>query len=451
LLRIAPHLVRPLAFTWPVYEGARIGQVKLTAGLALYDALAFFRNVARHRRLAPDEVLRDEPELRAEGLSGGARYYDAAADDARLVLANVMAAYEHGSVVVNYARVERVVAQGADRTWAVTVRDTLTQRTYEARSRSIIVAVGPWSDDVPRVIGGEVPKARVVSSLGAHVAVARERVGNVGALTLLAPTDGRVFFVIPGGDLAIITTTESPLQSAPENARAGRADVQYLLAAANHYFPSANLGVDDVVAAWAGVRPLAAPNATANLTAASREHTIAEPQPGLFVVTGGKLTTYRAMAEEVVDRVARPLLPRFRGSVTHRVPLPGGELHDVRSSIEAVCRVVGDQAIAERLVFAYGARWPRVLEEADMLQLLAADAPYLTCEVDYAVDREFAVTLADVLIRRIPLAFHRADHAAAQAADVAARLGQRFSWSATQVAESVRDYERAAEQQFAVD
>ena len=451
LLRIAPHLVRPLAFTWPVYAGARIPQWKLSAGLALYDALALFRNVAPHRRLAPDDVLRVEPRLRTDALRGGARYYDAAADDVRLVLANIVGAAGQGSLVLNYAQVQGVNrdAQGC---YVLDVLDRLTQRAHRVRSRAVVFALGPWSDDVSQLIGDEVPKAGVVASLGAHIAVDRSRVGNAGALTLLAPVDGRVFFVVPAEDLAIVTTTESPTQESPDNARAGRADVQYLLSAVNHYFPSARLTPPDVVSAWAGVRPLAAPNAKGELTSASREHTIAEAQPGLYIVTGGKLTTYRAMAEEVVDRVAKPLLARFRRAVTQRVPLPGGDVQDAGDAIKALCLIVGDQRIAERLIYAHGSRWPRVLgaTNPEELQLVTSDAPYLTAEVLHAVDHEFTVTLADLLIRRMPLAFEQSDHGVAAATRIAGMMAERFGWSASDVTSALREYEEAVERMFAV-
>lgn len=453
LLQIAPHLVRPLAFTWPVYAGARVGRWKLAAGLTLYDALALFRNVAHHRRLAPDEVLRDEPALLAHALKGGSRYYDAAVDDARLVLANVVAASEQGAVVLNYAAVERVRTAGGEAAqWHVDVRDAFSGSTVRARGRSVVFAIGPWSDDVPRITGSEAPQAHVVASLGAHIAVDRRRVRNTAALTLIAPANGRVFFVLPAKNLTIVTTTESPSHAPPEEARASHADVAYLLAAANHYFPSARLTPADVIAAWAGVRPLAAPNEPSDLTSASREHAISEPRHGLYVVTGGKLTTYRAMAEEIVDRVAAPLLARFRRAVTHRVPLPGGDLRDVRAAIETACRVVGDQDVAERLVFAYGARWPRVVDTRDpnARDRLEATAPYLMCEVRHAIEREFALTLADLLLRRVPIAFERPDHAVDVARRVAIELSARFGWSATQVDESLRDYQAAAEQTFGV-
>ncbi len=460
LLRIAPHLVRPLAFTWPVYAGARIPLWKVKAGLTLYDALAFFRNVAPHRRLAPEEVLRDEPYLLSDRLRGGARYYDAAADDARLVLANVIAASEQGAVTLNHATVERVGANSdAERTWRVEVRDFVTGTLHEVRACTVVFALGPWSDDVAQIIGRETPRARVLGSLGAHIAVDRRHVNNAGALTLLAPVDGRVFFVLPADDLTIVTTTETQARHSPEDTRAARADVQYLLRALNHYFPAANLGYEDVVAAWAGVRPLVAPAVSPNvaraLTSASREHAIVEAEPRLLVVTGGKLTTYRAMAEEVVDRVVKRLQSRFRGAVTHRVPLPGGELADLRVAIEAVCRVVGDQPFAERLVHAYGSRWPtvtaRVHAEGPAEGYLATHAPYLVGEALYNVENELAMTLADVLIRRVRVAFELRDHGLEIATHLANALAARFGWSSTDVAAAVDDYQATVARQFAID
>lgn len=459
LLRIAPHLVRPLAFTWPVYAGARIPLWKVKAGLSLYDALAFFRNVAPHKRLAPDEVLRDEPYLLGDRLRGGARYYDAAVDDARLVLANVIAAAEQGAITLNYAAVERVGANdGSHGTWRVDVRDAVTDALHELRTRAVVFALGPWSDDVAQIIGREAPATRVLGSVGAHIAVDRRHVNNAGALTLLAPVDGRVFFVLPAEDLTIVTTTETQARHAPEDVHAARADVQYLLNAVNHYFPAANLGYEDVVAAWAGVRPLvapASPNGPRTLTSASREHAIIETEPLLFVVTGGKLTTFRAMAEEVVDRVTKRLPPRFRDTVTHRVPLPGGELPDSRLAIEAVCRVVGDQPFAERLVHAHGSRWPRVIArvraEGPAAGYLASRAPYLTGEALYTIEYELAMTLTDVLIRRVPVAFEQRDHGLELATQLANALSAHFAWSSTDVAAAIREYQATVERHFAID
>lgn len=458
LLRIAPHLVRPLAFTWPVYAGARIPLWQVNAGLTLYDALAFYRNVAPHRRLAPDEVLRDEPHLRTDQLRGGARYYDAAADDARLVLANVVAAAEQGAVTLNYATVERVGPKDESRgTWRVDVADAVTNSAHQLHARSIVFALGPWSDDVSQILERDAPASRVLGSIGAHIAVERRHVANAGALTLLAPSDGRVFFVLPAQDLTIVTTTETPARNGPEDVRASRSDVQYLLSAVNHYFPSAQLGFDDVVGAWAGVRPLIAPpaNGSRSLTSASREHSIVETEPLLFVVTGGKLTTFRAMAEEVIDRVAKRLLPRYRAAVTHRVPLPGGELHDTRVAIEGVCRIVGDQRLAERFVALYGSRWPAVFARARAEQAIAdsltSRSRYLIGEVLYGVENELAMTFADVLIRRVRVAFEQRDHGLVLATQLAKTLAPRCGWSSDDVAAAIREYETDVERQFAIE
>lgn len=457
LLRIAPHLVRPLAFTWPVYAGSRMPLWKVTVGLTLYDALALFRNVASHRRLSPDDVLRDEPYLLAERLRGGARYYDAAANDARLVLANALAAAEQGAVAINHAAVARVHARDSARgTWRVDVHDAVAGTQHQLETRAVVFALGPWSDDVSQIIGRQAPATRVLGSLGAHVAIQRRHVNNAGAVTLLAPQDGRVFFVLPAGDLTIVTTTETPAPQAPEHARAARRDVQYLLSAVNHYFTAANLGYDDVVAAWAGVRPLVAPppNATRSLGSASREHSIVETEPSLFVVTGGKLTTFRAMAEEVVDRIAKRVLPLFRPAVTQRVPLPGGELHDLRAAIEGACRVVGDQRIAEQLVYSYGSRWPSVVAQrrADRAapENVSAHAPYLEAQALYGIEHERAMTLGDLLIRRVPLAFEERDHAFEIATQLATALAARLGWSRAEVDAALHDYRSAVERQFAI-
>lgn len=450
LLRLAPHLVRPLAFLWPVYAAARIPRWKLGAGLALYDALALFRNVAPHRRLAPAEVRGLEPQLRGNALRGGAQYHDAAADDARLVLANAVAAAEQGAVTLNYASVVSVQPQGTES--SVDVSDAVSGATQRVRARCVVFAMGPWSDDMARIAGRETPRTRVVGSIGAHIALPRNRVRNAGALTLIAPQDGRVFFVLPARDQTIITTTETVARERPEDARASRADVQYLIDAANHYFPNAQLSLSDVMAAWAGIRPLAAPNAGADLGSASREHAITEIAPCVLSVTGGKLTTFRAMAEEVVDRLVRALPggERFRRCATRRVPLPGGQIRDLAAEVRATQRRVGDARAAERIVAAYGSRWPRVLDAADVSPV-ADDLPYVMAQIVHAVEHEMALTLGDVLLRRVPLAFEQTDHGVAKAAHLVQALAGRWGWSPADARAALAQYEADTQRLFAID
>ena len=459
LLRIAPHLVRPLPFTWPVYSGARVPRWQLAAALTLYDLLALFRNVARHTRLTAAGVLRQEPLVRRQSLRGGARYFDAATDDARLTLANALSARDAGAVLVTHARVEALLREG-DRVTGARARDRLGDASVDVRAAMVVNATGPWSDRVEQLAGDDAA-AGVRGSKGVHIAVPRHRVGNRDALTLVAPQDGRVMFVLPGGegDFTIVGTTDTYEAVAPEEVRATEADIQYLLAAANHFFPDARLAREDVVAAWAGLRPLAAPahgetRDGGDAGSASREHSIEQRVPGLVTVTGGKLTTYRAMARQIVDVVQRALGARTR-CLTARQHLPGGAGLDLDAEQGAAHVATGDIAVARRLVHAHGTRWREVWRIAEEDAALAArvqgDRPYLLAELRYAVEQEMALTLGDLLIRRVPLAFESRDNGRDAARRVAPMVGAWLGWSETAIANAVAAYDAEVARIFSVN
>jgi len=449
LLRIAPHLVRPLAFTWPVYQGARISRLKLSLGLGLYDLLATFRNVGSHERLDRRELLESEPTLRAESLDGGARYYDAATDDARLTLANVVAAAEAGAVALNHAEVTAIVRVGG-RAGGVDVRDRIDGGGFTIRARHVVNASGPWSDAIR---GLEAPSVApsVAGSKGAHVAVPHHRVGNRAAITMIHPSDGRVLFTIPAGGNTIFGTTETPTPVGVTEVRASREDVRYLLNAANHYFPRGRLGDDDVVAAWAGIRPLARQLAGTDVGSASREHTIERGPSGVVHVTGGKLTTYRAMAEQVVDEIVGPDARRV--AATARLPLPGGDapLADVEDAMGAT---IQDEEVRGHLARAHGTRWTAVWQatgDPGERERLVAESPLTGTECAWAVDHEMAVTLGDVLIRRTHVAFDLPDQARSLAPRVAAIMAPRLGWDAAAVRAALAAYEAEVEATFGVD
>jgi glycerol-3-phosphate dehydrogenase len=442
LQRIAPHLVRALAFTWPVYEGARVPRWKLGAGLLLYDVLSLFRN-RRHERLDARAVHASEPALRIEALVGGARYWDAATDDVRLTLATVLSAQRAGAVVLNHASVVGLVRQDG-RVSGATVTNTLDDATTTVHARVVVNATGPWSDEIERMADAQAG-AGVRGSKGVHVSVVRARVGNTAAVTLTAPQDGRVMFVLPAGHYAIIGTTDSYDATKPEDVHATRADVTYLLEAANHYFPNAQLTEHDVVSAWAGIRPLAAHGATGSPSSASREHSIVESAPGLLRVTGGKLTTYRAMAEEIVDRVERLLGRPPTASRTATLPIEGGDLREVQEEVAHAVAATGDEAIARRLVLAYGTAWHGVwsLTQADpaLGATVEPGLPYLHAELLHAVTHEQAATLTDLLIRRTPVAFETRDHGRSAARRIAHVVGRWMRWTDAEIDEAVLDYD----------
>jgi glycerol-3-phosphate dehydrogenase len=430
LMRIAPHLVRPLRFTWPVYRGARIARWKLLAGLFMYDALAAFRNVASHRALDAKEVVALEPSLRRDDLTGGAEYYDAATDDARLTLANVLGAEESGAAVANHAEVVRLL-RDEGRVVGAVVRDVVLERELEIRAMVVVNATGPWTDAL-RALDAAGARSAVRATKGVHIAVSRERLATNGALTLLSPTDGRVMFALPSTATTIIGTTDTTTDARPDEVRATPEDIDYLLAAANAFFPAAKLTPDDVIAAWAGIRPLVAAGFTSDPASASREHRIDRSTSGLISVSGGKLTTYRAMAAEVVTVVERALGRPRSASRTHRAVLPGGEVRSLDEALRAAELEVGDAAVARRLVEAHGARWREVAAltslEPALARRIVRELPYLLAEVVYAVEREMATTLADVLVRRLRIAYEVSDHGRSAARVATAILAGRLGW-----------------------
>lgn len=453
LLRVAPHLVRPLAFTWPVYEGARVPRWKLAAGLTLYDALALFRNVGRHRRLNHDEVLGAEPMLRPDGLLGGASYFDAATNDARLTLANAIDAAEHGAIVLNHAAVEALHVENGRISGAV-IRDRLTDACAPVRASVVVNASGPWSDAVRALANGEHGSTRgagLRGSKGAHIAVLRERVGNNSALTLLHPDDGRVLFMLPAGPHAIVGTTDTYTNSSPDTVHASRDDVRYLLDSANTFFPNARLGENDVVSAWAGIRPLLA-SSDDNPVNASREHAVSTSPQGLVSITGGKLTTYRVMAHDVVDTVVRQL-GRHLAEASKDAPLPGGDFASVDALVGDVASATGDVQLAAHLVSSFGSRWTAVWDEIQRSggrDRIVEDLPYTVGEMRYSVQREMALTLGDLLIRRTQLAFQTRDHGVAAAERIAPRVADLLGWDSDAQARAVDDYAREAMRVFEI-
>ena len=464
MLEIAPHLVRPLAFTWPVYSGARVPRWKLRAGLTLYDALSLFRNVGRHKPLDANGVLALEPALNPDGLRGGARYWDAATDDSRLTLASALSARESGAVVVNHVGVTGGLRDSArgPRLTGVTAHDRIHDYSFTVTARVVINATGPWSD-ATAALTGSTQTSQVHGSAGAHIAVPRHRLGNNQAITLLSPLDGRVLFVLPAGAHAIVGTTERQARSGPDEIRATAQEVDYLLRTANAFFPYAALTRDDVIAAWSGIRPLAATKVGgASANSASREHAVNHGKDGLVSVTGGKLTTYRAMAGGVLEH-ARTELAKAGGpleAVTSIAPsattaLVGGDVLSRDAVIHEASATVHDAAVGERLALAYGSRWRNVWSYAQRDESLAlrlvADLPYLLAEVAHAVEREMACTLSDVLMRRTHVAFETRDNGRAAARRIAPLVGALLEWGEAEQSRQIERYDAEAERIFAID
>ncbi len=458
LLSIAPHMVRPLEFLFPLYEHGRVGRMTMTAGMWLYDALSLFRNIERHQMLNEKEVRWQEPMLAAEGLLGGARYFDAQVDDARLVLATVVSAARQGAAVANRveatgllieegrvrgARVREVSSGGPSEDAGVEVGPA-----WDVRAAVVVNATGPWSDETAARCGASrAPLLR--PTRGTHIHVRRERIGHQRALIFESPQDGRVMFVLPWGDLTLIGTTDEDYDDTPEEVRPTGADVRYLLDSANRLFPEARLTGCDVLSAWAGLRPLVAGEPGGEEEEVSREHLILEEVPGFLTIAGGKLTSHRAMAEEVIDRAAEALqalgmevVPESR---TAECPLPGGDfdsLDELVAGLEERAAAAGiDPVASPRLAEAYGTEADEVLalaaDRTELARPLVADRPALAAQVVHAVQREMALHVEDVVFRRTHLGLETADFDRA-IYRVAALMRAELGWDDERQAAEIR-------------
>lgn len=456
LRRLVPHLVRPLRFVLPIYAGARVGRWKLRAGLWAYDLLAGIRNVQRHRMLSAAETRTLEPALRQEGLRGAGEFWDCWTNDARLVVENLLSAVDAGAVVLNYATVAGF-EKDAGRIVGVRVRDREAGRDFVVRARTVVNASGPWIDEICAL---DVPgRRRLRLTKGVHVIVPHARVGNEAAWALTAVRDGRVMFVIPWGDHALIGTTDTDHAGGPGTPPAvDSEDVAYLLETVNHYAPGAALTPRDVVGAYAGLRPLIAPDSDSVApSAVSREEEIFESPSGLISIAGGKLTTFRLIAAAVVDRVAAALGREGRRaigpSVTAGRPLAGG-IPDVAALVRRAASTDGhglESSAVQHLAHRYGNRMDAVLAEirgdTTLARPLVAGFPDPRAEVATAVDREWARTIEDVMIRRTRLGLMDAAGSAAVADDVARLMAERLGWSAETARAAAAAYVEAVEAQ----
>ncbi len=442
LTRLAPHLVRPIEFLVPSYRTDKPGLFIMDCGLWLYDAMSKFSSPKMHKTYRKRRVEALEPGLRREDLRGGIIYYDCATDDARLTIENVIDANALGATLVNYVRAVKLVKEGERFTGAVVI-DELTGITAMVRAKVVINATGPWCDEV-RALYGAPPI--LGPTKGVHIVVDAKRLPLQRAL--LVKEKKRAVFCLPWGARSVIGTTDTFYDQSPDDVHADHADVSYLLEIGNHYFPAAKLTMSDVLATWAGLRPLLRPPSARGESAVSREHHI-ESVPGLVTVAGGKLTTYRIMAAEVVDHAATQL-SSTRASTTQDRPLPGGEGVDGARGIDAIAQTLAakdlDAVVAIHLARTYGARAlavaARIANERSLGDRLDPELPFVMAEVDEAVEREHAMTLADVFERRVPLLLHSRDQGLHAATSAAPRMAQWLAWSEADLARELDAYRK---------
>lgn len=445
LRRTARHLVRKIRINIPVYKNGERGMLLLRIGMLVYDLLSLDKPLPRHRMLNREEFLENEPGVNSDGLRGGAQYFDAQVTFAeRLVVENVIAAESAGATVKNYSPVTGIeIQQGAVR--CVRYVDSAVDQSTEARAGVVVNAAGPWVDRVletanepmPRLMGG---------TKGSHIVVGEFEGAPKDAFYVEAHTDARPFFIIPWNGQYLIGTTDIRFGGDPGEASASAEELEYLLAETNRVFPRARLAKNDIHFAYAGVRPLPVQRKGPE-SAITRRHIIKSHKNarGLLSVIGGKLTTYRNLAEQVTDKAFRMLGRTACACHTREVLLPGAAglaaSENLLQNFETL-----SQTGSERLLAVYGGRVRKILELAherpELAVTISPDRSVLAAEVVFSIRYEFARHLVDIVHRRTMTGLSP-DLGASVAEPIAAIAADELGWDRAETArqlQALHDY-----------
>ena len=459
LLRLAPHLVTLEPFLFPVYGIPLLHQGFYGSGIFLYDLLGARRDGGFARHLRPSSALEWAP-LRRRGLTGAIVYHDGVEDDARLALAVLRTATAGGAIAATRVRAERPLLDG-ERLIGAVVKDLVGNERFEVRAERVIDATGVWAAD-PKARFAELEgRETFVPSRGSHIVIRRDRLPAEGGMTLRIP--GRVVFIIPWPGHWIIGTTDHADARRPEDVSAPDADIDELLETVNRQI-EVDLTRGDIVGTYAGMRPLVG-DPGGSTVKASREHRVAADASGLVRISGGKYTTYRVMARDVVDVSLGRTEARKRRSKTADLPLVGAaprdELDQIAASLErplrdaaamrGETRATWPARVARRLADRYGREAPDVVTLARELNLaapLGERIDHLQAEVAWAARHELALSLDDVLARRMRLAQELPDRGASIATTVAAVLGAELGWDKRRRDTEVRRYLETARREY---
>jgi glycerol-3-phosphate dehydrogenase len=439
LTRLAPHLVKPVSFLYPLTH--RFWERPYTAaGLFLYDTMGGARSVPGQKHLTRAGAMRMVPALKRSALIGGIRYYDAQSDDARHTMTVARTAAHYGAVIRTSTQVTGFIRE-ADRVSGVRVRDVEDGRELEIQANAVINCTGVWTDELQRLSGSR-GRFRVRASKGVHIVVPRDRIVSESGLILR--TEKSVLFVIPWRNHWIVGTTDTDWHLDLAHPAATKADIDYILEHVNHVLATP-LTHDDIEGVYAGLRPLLA-GESEETSKLSREHAVARVSPGLVAIAGGKYTTYRVMAADAVDAASADLPGRLQPSITDKVPLLGADgYHALVNQVDQLGARHGLHPYRVRhLLDRYGSLVHEVLALADgrpeLLKPLTAAPDYLQVEIVYAASHEGALHVEDTLSRRTRISIEYPHRGVDCVDQVAALMGEVLGWSAETVAREVELY-----------
>ena len=446
---LAPHLVKPLAFLYPLHEKVR-ERTYVGAGLALYDALrGFQRALPGHKHISQKSVAAMAPSLRSDLVTGAIKYFDAQVDDARQTMMIARTAARHGAVIATNVRVESLVRDGK-RVLGVKARDVESGKIITIKATATVMCAGIWSDELHNSFKLKAGYS-VTMSKGVHIVLPKNSIKSAQGIIL--KTDKSVLFLIPWAQKWIVGTTDTPYIGDRSNPLAEREDIDYIISEANKVLKP-KLKIEDVVGVYAGLRPLVANKKDSVTTKISREHTVDRSAPGFVSIAGGKYTTYRIMGKDVIDLAGIELRRIISESVTEKLPIVGADGYfALEQQIDRIAEESGLSTESVRhLLNRYGSLISEILEliknDSKLAKPLTKDLPYLKAEIHYAVSHEGARSVDDVISRRTRLAFEAQNSAMHLANDVATIIAPVLGWSIKQKKDSVAAYLDIAEREI---
>ncbi|MFQ5707719.1 MAG: glycerol-3-phosphate dehydrogenase [bacterium] len=456
LLKQAPHLVRPIQFVLPIYEDNAYGYGKVKLGLLAYDILSYDKSLEGHKAFAPEELLKIEPTIRPAHLKGGFVYFDGQVTfPERLCLANILLAKKAGADMANYTEVVDFIFE-EQRICGVRVRDRLTHSEFEVRGLYTINASGPWVDEILGMLNSK-PAKRMGGTKGSHILLPKFSQGPKHALYLPAHQDGRPFFIIPWRDYYWVGTTDIRYEGELDQVQASQREIDYLLKEVNFVFPGANITRKDVLYCLAGIRPLPFTNNEKEEAEITRRHIILDHEkegfPGLLSIIGGKLTTYRSLAEEAVDYVYEKIGETTPICQTDKTPLWGGDIHDISQYVQEktklyACKYGLSEAQIAYLISVYGSHFRNVLQLTDehpkLKERICEHNWDIKAQIVFSLHNELSRTLADIYLRRTGIGTSACR--GLDCAKVGAKvMGKCLRWRRRRIKQEIKDYVQQVE------